>query len=178
MRATPAIALAARRTSQSSRESLHRRMLARSVAGSRPPRSGSRTNKYTINAATMPTAPSTTNALRQLYAAAIDAPNATPNACPNGGPRLNSPSAVARVPESKVIGNDRVGRRHTARLADSDRHARGDELRISGRESAGNRRRTPQRARERQARELDWSDLRATRRESRSGSRTARSTAR
>ena len=68
---------------------------------SRPPRTGSRTTSSTITAVMMPTAPRQMNAERQLYAAAIDAPNATPSASPIGGPRLKRLSAVPRVPGGK-----------------------------------------------------------------------------
>jgi len=40
-------------------------------------------------------------AFRALKAAAIDAPKATPSACPTGGPRLKIPSAVPRRPGGK-----------------------------------------------------------------------------
>src|SRR5687767_5607170 len=49
---------------------------------SSPPRTGSLTQIATINAATTPTTPIQINAERQSYAAAIDAPNATPSANP------------------------------------------------------------------------------------------------
>ena len=68
---------------------------------SSPPRFGSRTNTHTTSAVTTPTAPSQMKAARQSYAAAIEAPNATPSACPMGGPKLNRPSAVPRVPGGK-----------------------------------------------------------------------------
>src|SRR5690606_4233517 len=43
-------------------------------------------------------------ASRQEYAAAIDAPKATPSACPIGGPRLNRLNAVPRMPRGKSTG--------------------------------------------------------------------------
>src|SRR5688572_18351019 len=70
-------------------------------AASNRPRSGSGTNTQTISAATTPTTPSARKALRQLYAAATDAPKATPSACPIGGPKLKMPSAAPRAPGGK-----------------------------------------------------------------------------
>ncbi len=52
------------------------------------------------------------------------------------------PAAAGR----EIVGDDRVGRRNAAGLADPDRHAGDDKLRIVCREAAGDRRRAPQRA--------------------------------
>ena len=71
------------------------------AATSSRPFLGSGTKKYTATAAMMPITPSAMKAVRQLKAAAMEAPNATPSAMPMGGPKLNSASAVPRRPGGK-----------------------------------------------------------------------------
>src|SRR5690554_1716839 len=70
-------------------------------AGSSPPLRGSRMKHHTPTAVSTPTTPTQRKAMRHEYAAATEAPKATPIAAPIGGPRLNSPSAVPRVPGGK-----------------------------------------------------------------------------
>src|SRR5690606_12266002 len=89
-------------------------------AGSSPPLRGSRMKHHTPTAVSTPTTPTQRKAMRHAHAAATEAPKAAPIAAPRGeagaateapkarriaapigGPRLNSPSAVPRVPGGK-----------------------------------------------------------------------------
>src|SRR5690606_41243421 len=74
---------------------------SRTGAASSPPFLGSRTKAQTTAAVTRPTTPTQTNARRHEYAAATGAPKPTPTGAPIGGPGVNSPRRVPRLPDGK-----------------------------------------------------------------------------
>ena len=120
------------------------------ACGSSPPRGGSRTINSSTSEATKPTRAEHDEGVAPAVGGGDRGAERDAQCRADRRAQIVDAERGAAPARREIVGDDGVGRRHAARFADADRHARGDQLRIVRRQAAGHRRRAPQRAGERQ----------------------------